>query len=356
MIDAMQAIIPYISGLWTLPWILVGFVVTNLLSLWLGEERVTAGMKKIGLVLLFVFIPLLLFRLFLNIDFGTKELNFTGITIAVLIFMYLLSYIFGHLEAKELGLQGMERRTLIKTVLTNQGRSAAFVGGMILAIEEWAIPAAIYISLVGIGLFAVVPYILSHMHGQENKGKDLEKITALPWFLKIYPWYLISFVAAAVILHGNTGVTVADLGDAGVVLHFVTGLTIPAGLYYVGSGVHPRDLKLGEMKRMFTLNRGGSSEREFHWIAARNAFFTTLLVTPIAIGLIFGSLMYAGLIPVEWFAVIFLNSIMPITSTNMFLVPYGIDRKGTALAIVWTTVIAIPALMVLIPIFTRLFT
>ncbi len=354
MIDVIEKVLPYIGGLWTLPWIVVGFLMTIALSKWLGQERVNAGMKKVGLLLLFVFIPLLLFRIFLNIGFGPEELIFTLITFVVLTFMYLVSYLFGYLEAGQMALAETERRTFMKTVLTNQGRSAAFVGGMMLAIEEWKVPAAIYISIVGIGLFAVIPFMLSIMHNRENQGQ--EKVATLPWFLRLYPWYLLSFVVAAVIIHRSTGVTVTDLGDAGVVLHFVTALTIPAGLYYVGAGIHPGDLKVAEMKKLFSLRRGASTGREFHWTVARNAFFSTLILTPIAIILVFGLLMYGGVIPKEWFAVIALNSIMPITSTNMFLIPYGIDRKGTALAITWTTIIAVPALMVLIPVFMSLFT
>lgn len=354
IIDIIEKVLPYISGLWTLPWIVVGFLITIALSKALGEDRVTTGMKKIGLILLFVFIPLLLFRIFLNIGFGSEELQFSFITFIVLTFMYLISYLLGHLEARQMGLIGFKRRSFIKTVLANQGRSAAFVGGMMLAIEEWRVPAAIYISLVGIGLFAVIPYILSRMHAQENRIK--EKVTTLPWFLRLYPWYLLAFVLAAVVIHRSTGVTIADLGDFGTVLHFVTALTIPAGLYYVGAGIHPRDLRVSELKKLFSLGRESSAEGEIHWVAARNAIFTTLIVTPIAIVIVFGSLMYAGLIPKEWFAVIALNCIMPITSTNMFLIPYGIDRKSTALAITWTTIIAVPALMVLIPLFMRLFT
>ncbi|MFO7949921.1 MAG: hypothetical protein R6U36_06090 [Candidatus Fermentibacteraceae bacterium] len=356
MTDMMRAVMPYLGGLWTLPWIPVGFLVTVLLSRWLGEERVHAGMRRTGLVLLFVFIPLLLFRIFLNIDFGRQELCFAAVTVVVLVLMYLISWMFGRLEAGDLELRGDRRRTFVKTILTNQGRSAAFVGGMILAIDEWSVPAAIYISLVGIGLFAVIPHMLSVMHDREVRDGDSEKVSALPWSLRMYPWYLVSFPVAAVALHGHTGITMSDLGETGIVLHFLSALTIPAGLYYVGSGMHPEQLRLGEMRKMFSLTRGSSSGRELHWSIARNSFFSTLIVTPAVLCLIFGALMYAGLVAKEWFAVIVLNSIMPITSTNMFLVPYGIDRRGTALAITWTTLVSVPVLILLIPVFVRFFT
>ncbi|MFW5898295.1 MAG: hypothetical protein ACOCT7_00410, partial [Candidatus Saliniplasma sp.] len=128
-ISMLENILPYISGLWTLPWIIVGIVVSYLLANTFGQECIDKAMKKVGLILLFAFIPLLMFRIFLNISFGRQELKFTGITFGVLTFMYLLAYFLGHLESKKLGLVGMKKRIFLKTVLTNQGRSAAFVGG-----------------------------------------------------------------------------------------------------------------------------------------------------------------------------------------------------------------------------------
>ena len=347
-IDIIQRILPYISGTWTLPWILIGLVGSYILAIPFGQERVDRVMKKIGLVLLFVFIPLLLFRIFINITFGRDELLFAGITFVVLFFMYVLAYILGNIEAKNLELSGMEKRTFIKTVLTNQGRSAAFVGGALLAIEGWTVPAGIYIALVGIGLFAIMPYILSVMHREETNNTEND-ISPLPLFLRIYPWYLLSFVVAAIFIHRSTGITMADLGDAGTVLFFITALTIPAGLYYAGAGIHPRDLRLDEMKKMFLPAKKGEN-REFHWSVGRNAFLTTMVYTPIITTLIFAPIMFAGLIPGSWFSVIVINSIFPITSTNMFLISYGLDVKGTALAVTWTTVISVPLVLILIPI------
>lgn len=352
-IDILVTILPYISGLYTLPWIIVGLVVTYLLGEAFGQERINGIMKKIGLVLLFVFIPLLLFRIFLNIDFGKSEITFAGITFGVLFFMYMLAYFLGHLEAKKLGLDGMKKRTFIKTVLTNQGRSAAFVGGALLAIEGWRVPAGIYISLVGIGLFAVIPYVLSVMHRHETKNIR-EDGSPLPLFLRIYPWYLLSFVIAAIIIHHQTGIMMADLGDGGTVLYFITAITIPAGLYYAGAGIHPKDLQFDEMKKMF-LPPDEGEERKFHWSVGRNAFLTTMLFTPIITVLVFAPLLLIGLIPGSWFAVIVINSVLPITSTNMFLISYGLNAKGTALSVTWTTVISIPIVLVLIPLFSGIF-
>ena len=352
MIDFIDSIIPYISGLYTLPWIVVGLLVTYFLSGIFGDIKVYTAMKKIGLILLFIFIPLLLFRIFLNIDFGTPEIVFSILTFQVLALSYLVSYFFGEIEARKHGYSRIKRRVLVKTVLTNQGRSAAFVGGAMLAIDEWRVPAGIYISLVGIGLFAVLPYILSVMHRNETNGAE-EDLDPLPWFLKLYPWYLISFVIAAIAIHGHYGTTVQTLGDWGKILHFVTALTIPAGLYYVGASIHPRDLKLEEMKKMFTLKK--SRDTEFHWVAARNAFVATMIITPLVVIMIFGTALLTGVIPSEWFAVLVINSILPITSTNMFLIPYGIDQKGTALAVTWTTVVSVPLFMLLIPLFRFIF-
>ncbi|MFO8109213.1 MAG: hypothetical protein R6U17_01625 [Thermoplasmata archaeon] len=348
-IETLNTILPYISGLYTLPWIVVGLVLTYLLSKPFGREHIDKTMKNIGLILLYVFIPLLLFRIFLNITFGSSEIIFALLVFGVLFFMYLLAYFLGHIEAKKLELEGMPKRTFIKTVLTNQGRSAAFVGGALLAIEGWTTPAAIYIALVGIGLFAIIPYVLSVMHKHEV-DHITQETSPLPWFLRLYPWYLLSFVVAAIIIHRSTGLIMADLGDGGTVLHFITALTIPAGLYYVGSGIHAEDLKIEEMKKMFFPPKKGE-KREFYWSAGRNAFLTTMLYTPIITVLIFTPVMYLGIIPSSWFAVIVLNSIMPITSTNMFLIPYGLDFKGTALSVTWTTVVAVPLLLLLITVF-----
>ncbi len=351
-ITVLETILPYISGLWTLFWVLIGFVVTLLLAELYGRDRINKAMKRIGLILLFVFIPLLLFRIFLNITFGRDEVIFAGLTFGVLFFMYVLAFVLGRLEANRLDLEGMERRTFIKTVLTNQGRSAAFVGGAILAIEQWRVPAAIYIALVGIGLFAVIPYVLSVMHGKETNSISKE-VSPLPWFLKLYPWYLLSFVIAGIMIHRSTGITTNDLGDWGTVLFFITAITIPAGLYYVGSGIHFEDLKVEEMKKMF-LRPGKGEVRELHWTSGRNAFLTTMLYTPVITLLIFTPLLLLDLIPSPWFVVIILNSIMPITSTNMFLIPYGLNTKGTALAVTWTTIIAVPILMGLIILFENM--
>ena len=65
MIELLELITKYISGLYTLPWILIGFIITIILSRIYGEERINKLMKNIGLVLLYIFVPLLLFRIFL---------------------------------------------------------------------------------------------------------------------------------------------------------------------------------------------------------------------------------------------------------------------------------------------------
>ena len=40
MIDILKDILPYISGLYTLPWILVGFVITILISRFIGKKKI----------------------------------------------------------------------------------------------------------------------------------------------------------------------------------------------------------------------------------------------------------------------------------------------------------------------------
>lgn len=353
-IEILERVLPYISGLWTLPWILIGFVVTIALSKVVDRSKIDNVMKKIGLILLFFFVPPLLFRIFLNVNFGEKETEFTFVVVSTLIFMYLLAYVFAIYKVRKHGIKGSARDTAIKTILTNQGRSAAFVGGAMLAIEAWRVPAAIYMSLVGIALFAIIPHILSTMHKRNIKEKNATEIKALPWYLRIYPWYLLSFVIAAILIHGLTGITTRDLGDFGTILTFYTAVTIPAALYYVGASIHPHDLKIDEMKNLFSLKRVRDSK--MHWFLVRNIFFLTMILTPISISTLFGFLLTLGLIPKEWFAVIVLNAILPITSTNMFLVPYGIDKKSTALSVTWTTIVAVPLLVLLINVFAYFFT
>ena len=350
MIDILKDILPYISGLYTLPWIPIGFIVTMAIAKCTGRERIDAVMKKIGLILLYFFVPLLLFRIFLNTNFGTSEIEFAIVVSAVIFFMYALAFWYARYQSSKQGLTRLKRNLYLKTVLTNQGRSSAFIGGAILAIEAWAVPAGIYIALVGIALFAIIPYILSRMHRRESKHPEQsEHIRALPWHLKLFPWYLIAFVVAAVTLHTTTGMTTEMFGDWGTILRFYTAITIPAALYYVGSGIHPRDLKLLELKKLFGADKkqkGGD-----HWIWVRNIFFLTFILTPLLTVLVFTPLFAIGAISSAWFAVIIINSVLPITSTNMFLISYGIDKKSTALSVTWTTIICVPIVVILITVF-----
>jgi len=348
MIEILQDIIPYISGLYTLPWILVGFLVTILLSQLFGQKKIDTMMKKIGLVLLYFFVPFLLFRIFLKVDFGTEQLGFAVVTAIVIFFMYLLAYIFARYKVEKLGIKETDRGQFIKTVLTNQGRSSAFIGGALLA-SPWKVEAAIFIALVGIALFAVVPYLLSYMHRKESHKSD-EHIHALPWYLILYPWYLISFVIAAVVLHGPMNVVVDWDSSPIVAFTFFTALTIPAALYYVGTGIHPRDLKIKEIKKLFSLKH--IDNKKDHWPWVRNTFLLTVIITPLLITISFLILLIFNSIPTSWFAVIVINAFLPITSTNIFLVPYGIDKKATVLSVTWTTIICVPIIVVLISIFT----
>ncbi|MBS3781850.1 MAG: hypothetical protein KGY68_04510, partial [Candidatus Thermoplasmatota archaeon] len=109
-----------------------------------------------------------------------------------------------------------------------------------------------------------------------------------------------------------------------------------------------------EMKKMILPKKEGE-KRDFDWAVGRNAFLITMVYTPIIIALVFTPLMFFEIIPSSWFAVIIINSILPITSTNMFLVPYGLNRKGTALSVTWTTVVSIPLVLVLIPVLSTVF-
>ncbi len=349
MIDILKDILPYISGFYTLPWILVGFVVTILLAKIIGREKIDRIMKKIGLILLYFFIPVLVFRIFLNTDFGKNEIEFAIVVSFIVFLMYILAFIFARFKANSWGLKGLKKQLFIKTVLTNQGRSSAFIGGALLA-SPWKIEAAIYIALVGIALFAIIPYILSFMHKKETKKKEKKDVKALPWFLKLYPWYLIAFVIAAIGIHGFTGFTTKDLGyNLEILVLFYSAITIPAALFYVGAGIHPNDLKKTELQKLFNIDKNNKTGDHWNWV--RGIFILTVIVTPVLTALIFAPLYAFGLISSAWFAVIIINSILPITSTNMFLVPYGIDNKSTAHAVTWTTIVCVPIVVLLIFIF-----
>ena len=347
MISILKDILPYISGLYTLPWILVGFVTTILIARVIGREKIDKIMKKIGLILLYFFIPLLVFRVFLDL-FETSEIFFVILVLIVIFFMYFIAFVYAKHYADKQGLKDAKRNLYIKTVLTNQGRSSAFIGSAMMA--YWPIEAGIVIALVGIALFAIIPYVLAHIHKKESeKNGNTGGIKALPWYLKLYPWYLIIFVISAIIINIKTGITTESLGDLGIFLKFYTAITIPAALYYVGAGIHPRDLKISELKKLFGLDR--SDENVEHWTWVRSIFILTVIITPFIFAIIFTPLLVLEIIPSSWFAVIIINSVLPITSTNMFLLPYEIDRKTTAYAITWTTLICVPVVLFLIIIF-----
>ena len=349
MIDILKDILVYISGLYTLPWILIGFIITIFIARIIGREKIDKIMKKIGLILLFFFIPILVFRIFLNTDFGQKQIEFAIIVSLIVFFMYLIAFIFARYKARSWNFDDTKKRLFIKTVLTNQGRSSAFIGGALLA-SPWKVEAAIYIALVGIALFAIIPYILSHLHKKETKKNEIEQIKALPWYLKLYPWYLIAFVICALTIHASTGITTKDFGyELETIVIFYSALTIPAALYYVGAGIHPSDLKISELKKLFGMDK--SNEKGDHWDWVRNIFIITVIITPVLTVFIFYPLFVSGIISNSWFAVIIINSILPITSTNMFLLPYGIDKKSTAHSVTWTTIVCVPIIVILITLF-----
>jgi hypothetical protein len=260
--------------------------------------------------------------------------------------MYLLAYIYAKSQITKQQITGKNISVFLKTILTNQGRSSAFIGGAMLAIPQWSIFAALYMSIGAIFLFAVIPYILLHLHKKEiKKEKTPIKIDALPWYLKIYPWYLLTFATAAIILHSTIGITIQNFGTNGsIIFRFFTQLTIPIALYYVGAGIHPKDLKYNELKKIFLIKQ----KNKDHWLWIRKILLLTVIITPLLTVSIFLILLTFGFIPHTWFSVIVINSILPITSTNIFLIPYGIDKKVTAHAVTWTTLFCTPIVIVLI--------
>lgn len=351
MIDLINQLLPYFTGLWTLPWILIGYIFTNIFSILFGEEKVNNYMKKIGLILLYFFIPSLLFRIFLDVDFRYNEIIFSIFCFLIITITYLIAYLYARMYIRKLDIELILRNNLIKTFLANQGRSSAFVGGAMLAIAEWQIPAAIYMSIGAIFLFAIIPYILSYMHNNE-KENNISKDTTLPWYLKLFPWYLLLFAFSSIILHRVTGLYLSDLNDFGILFKFITALTIPAALYYVGAGIKSKDLKKREIKKLFELK---NTKDLNHWIWVRKILFLTIIITPIITIIFFSILLLLNIIPSIWFIVIIINSFLPITSTNMFLIPYGINKRVTALSISWSTIICVPIVILLITTFETLF-
>jgi predicted permease len=349
MIELLKVILPYTKGLWTLPWILIGFLITILLSKLFKEEKINIIMKKTGLILLYVFVPLLLFKILSSVNFQKNEISFSLTCFIILIFMYIIAYLFAQYKVKKNVIKGESKSHYIKTVLTNQGRSSAFVGGFMLAIDEWRILATIYMIISAIFLFSIIPAILSYFNKKElDNSEKSTKIHALPWYLKVFPWYLLCFAFIAILIHNFTDIDIKYLGDLSVIFDFITAITIPAALYYVGAGIHIRDIK-----NMFNILRNSDIEKKNHQnlIWSKDILLLTVFITFILTLIIFGFLCLLNIISKEWFAVIIINSILPITSTNMFLVPYGINKKVTALTVSWTTIFCVPIVIFLIILF-----
>ena len=308
-------------------------------------------MKKIGLILLFFFVPLLFFRIFLNTEFGLEQLGFSLVICIIIFLMYLIAVMYARYKTRNLNRSDMLRTNAIKTILTNQGRSSAFIGGAMLAIPEWSVEAGLYMALLGIVLFAIIPYILARFNKKEIRQKESNpRFQTLPWYFRLYPWYLIGFLVAAIALHSFFGLTTADFGDAGVVLQFYSALTVPAALYYVGAGIHPTDLKRSELKKLITTSKNTS--QDWHWRLVRSIIALTVVITPLITLGVFIPLLLFNLLPKDWFSVIIINAFLPITSTNMFLVPYGIDKRVTAHVVTWTTLICVPIVVLLIYLFS----
>ena len=136
MIDILKDILPYISGLYTLPWILVGFAVTIILAKIVGREKIDNIMKKIGLILLYFFIPLLVFRIFLDL-FEPSQVTFVIVIFIVLFLMYIITYFYAKYIVVKKNYKDTKRALFIKTVITNQGRSSAFIGMMMMEYFSW---------------------------------------------------------------------------------------------------------------------------------------------------------------------------------------------------------------------------
>lgn len=96
-------------------------------------------------------------------------------------------------------------------------------------------------------------------------------------------------------------------------------------------------------------------DRNQNWIWTKDIFLLTIILTSFLTIFILSLLLISQIVSKEWFAVIAINSILPITSTNMFLVPYGINKKVTALSVTLTTIVSVPIVVALIFVFNILF-
>ena len=182
MIEFLETALLYLTGLWALPWILIGFLATTFLYKIFGIQRIDRLLKKTGLIILYFFVPLLLFRIFLNIDFGETEIIFSATSFLILSFMYMLAFFFAKRKGSSLNLSLSSQRKFIATTITNQGRSSAFIGGAMLAVAAWQVSAAIFINISAIFLFAIIPFFLSRKTKADNirdikvKAKSLKDI------------------------------------------------------------------------------------------------------------------------------------------------------------------------------------
>ncbi|KAL0213218.1 hypothetical protein RCL1_006844 [Eukaryota sp. TZLM3-RCL] len=435
-------IIKYLSGLYALPWLVFGFFINLALTKCCSIDKIRRFMKVFGNVLLYFLIPLLIFRLFLSVDFDAYAVIFSVISALTIGSMYLISYLYAYYTSKSLKMARKEAEEYIKSVFTNQGA--------LLGIEEWSFYAAIYLAIFGIFLFVLTPFVLSkitskvtetdpeegvkemnlirsipldspennnsistsstqetledvkHCGDSTREQEDLIDNTdvgvelneqggisveekcegssivemkipevtevavpvevpssqpALPLGLRIFPAVLMVTIISSIVLRRLTGTSFSAWGNIGSFLHFLSALTVPFGLYFAGAGIKTRDLSWSNLvlylwpSKLTTQNR---SEIQSILII-RGSLFTTLVLCPLIIGLIFFSLQVFGVASSAWFCVMFLNSLLPITSTNVFLVDYGLSLSGVSISVSMSTIIAVPLVFSLIPVFDALY-
>ncbi|KAL0225677.1 hypothetical protein P9112_013001 [Eukaryota sp. TZLM1-RC] len=361
-------ILPYISGVAALPWIIIGFIVNSILCYCLNPSSVIKAMKAFGKVLLFVFIPLLQFRIFLSIPFGLSEISFSITAVAVMLLLYLVSYYSSKLRSRSLKLCIMENQEFLKTCLTNQGRSSAFIGGSLLSIAAWEIQASLYMALYGVFLFVLIPIALSRMSKKDVLPKELQDMSSpadvdlesnhtpvkptspIPLYLQIFPVFLLVTIAIAIILNRMFDITMESLGKPGEYIHLVSAFTVPLGLYYAGSGVKAEDLKWMNISQVFSTQSQSLALRSTSF-----TLFINLVISPLIIGSIFGVLTLFKIIDTSWFSVIFINTILPTTPTNIFLEEFGINKKATALTVSTSTALGVPLVLIMIPLLNGIF-
>ncbi|KAL0249570.1 hypothetical protein GEMRC1_004800 [Eukaryota sp. GEM-RC1] len=188
----------------------------------------------------------------------------------------------------------------------------------------------------------------------KEEPSPVKKPPGLPLFLQLFPFLLIVVIVVSITLKKTIDFSLKDLGLFGDVIHLLSAFCVPFGLYYAGAGVKAEDLKFSKLSKTIVKPKIAEDD-ELSLQATRYTLFLNFLISPIIVFIIFGSLLLFGLIPSSWFCVMFINAILPVTATNIFLLDFGLDKMSTVFSISTSTIISVPMVLVLIPLFDYLF-